>query len=444
MQSLCLLLLSCMVQYSYSYVIACYYQSYATTRILKGRLYAKNIDPFVCTHIIYAFAKVDWDTGLIANGDQKKVKHERNYKQLMTLKVKNPNLKILISVGGSAHEKLRSPFSKMVNTEGGIERFTASAVKFLKAKGFDGLDVDWEYPGYRPKNDKKKEDKQKYTQLIQSLSKALKKEGLLLTLALPNNPKKIDTGFELQKIYPLVDFINVMAYGMTASNRTKTGHHTPIGMYKYNVDLAVTNYTGRGIPGNKLNLGIGMYARTYRLASAKQHGLQAPTNMAKDQVVRGPILRRKSYFTRYEICYKKWTATVTKNPAMCPYSYNLDDLVWASYDDKCSINKKINDYVEGYGLKGIAVWSVDLDDYTGKYCHEGPYPIMNVIKTKLKSLPQNGGKGNFNFDCDMSNDDGDDVQDYYGDALENDGDNFNHYGDFDYEDEDVFDESEEA
>lgn len=68
---------------------------------------------------------------------------------MIGLKRMNPNLKVLVSVTGGPVED--SVFSKMVASAARRQKFIRSAVKFLDAYHFDGIDLDWEFPGSLPK-----------------------------------------------------------------------------------------------------------------------------------------------------------------------------------------------------------------------------------------------------------------------------------------------------
>ncbi len=65
------------------------------------------------------------------------------YSQIMDLKTTNPNVKIMIAVGGHG---VSWQFTTMATTDATIDIFTDEAMAFMRHHGFDGIDMDWEYP----------------------------------------------------------------------------------------------------------------------------------------------------------------------------------------------------------------------------------------------------------------------------------------------------------
>ena len=89
------------------------------------------------------------------------------YERTMEMKKKNGALKISISVGGWNHAS--KGFSDVVASEANMKKFVDQSIAFMRENGFDGLDMDWEYPGVGGDRGSKPEHKHAFTVLIQKL-----------------------------------------------------------------------------------------------------------------------------------------------------------------------------------------------------------------------------------------------------------------------------------
>ncbi|CAB4027262.1 chitinase-3 1, partial [Paramuricea clavata] len=205
----------------------CYYTNWSQYRPAPMKYFPENVDASLCTHIIYAFAK-------IGNGytlQPYEWNDDKMFVRFAEIKRKNPHLKLLLAVGGWNHENGLGKFSPMVKTAQNRKIFIDSSIAFLRKNGFDGFDLDWEYPAGR--GNSPPGDKQRYTALCDELLAAFKKEAaesgkerLLLTAAVPAGHKQIDAGYEVDKIAKSLDWINLMAYDLHGKWDKKTGHHT--------------------------------------------------------------------------------------------------------------------------------------------------------------------------------------------------------------------------
>ena len=141
-----------------------------------------------------------------------------NFNQLKKLKAQNPHLITMISVGGWT---LSSRFSDAALTAASRSKFAASAVAFIRKYSFDGVDIDWEYPGGGglETNVSRPEDKQNFTALLTELRRQLDAAGqqdnrrYYLSIAAPAGPDKI-ANIEPAKIAAVLDWINVMTYDL--------------------------------------------------------------------------------------------------------------------------------------------------------------------------------------------------------------------------------------
>lgn len=99
-----------------------------------------NLNPHLCTHIIYAFANLNGNA--IGVNDQWADIGAGGYSQFVGLKSQNSKLKAMIAIGGATS----AGFSSLVSSTSNINTFVSSVVAFLNQYNFDGLDIDWEYP----------------------------------------------------------------------------------------------------------------------------------------------------------------------------------------------------------------------------------------------------------------------------------------------------------
>jgi chitinase len=198
---------------------------------------------------------------------------------LVELKQKNPGIKTLISVGGWT---LSDPFSQMAADPFSRQNFIQQVISFCDQYQFDGIDLDWEYPGFA-EHSGRPEDKQNFTILLKDLYAEAKnhKPPLLVTIAAPTSPSHYNN-IEADQIHHYLDWINIMAYDFYGAWKggedSVTNHQTPlystqIGNPQFNADSAVNFYLSQGVPEGKLVLGLPLYGRSYAGVSPSVDGL---------------------------------------------------------------------------------------------------------------------------------------------------------------------------
>ncbi len=349
-----------------------------------------NIPAAQVTHINYAFAKIT--NGRIALGDpyadtQKFYPGDSwapgalrgCFHQLQILKKKFTHLKVLISIGGWTWS---GKFSDAVLTAASRRTFAASIVNFLTKYGFfDGVDIDWEYPGGggKPGNISRPQDPKNFTLFLAELRKQLNALGgvtgrkYLLTIAAPADSLKI-ARLETAKLHPLLDWINIMSYDFHGPWKgvpdPVTNFHTPLypvqgdptpAPYRttFNVSRAVHEYLRRGVPREKLNMGLAFYGRGFGGVTGGRNGLFAKYSGPAPM---GTWEKGVFDYTDLKNNYigKAGFQAFRHAEARVPWIYNPSRAVMISYDDPRSITEKAW-YIRSHGLGGAMFWEFSCD-----------------------------------------------------------------------------------
>ena len=147
------------------------------------------------------------------------------------------------------------------------------------------------------------------------------------------------------------------------------------------MEWVVNYWLEKGAPREKLILGIPTYGRTFLLSSSSK---STPGSSAKGTGNAGRFTREAGFLSFYEICEKikrNWTRVYDKEQKV-PYIYKKTE--WVSYDDVNSIKLKAR-YLMDMDLGGAMFWSLDSDDFLGKYCQQGRYPLINAAKSVIEN-----------------------------------------------------------
>ncbi|WP_157247299.1 glycosyl hydrolase family 18 protein [Nonomuraea typhae] len=318
-----------------------------------------------------------------------------NFNQLKKLKAKHPHLKILISLGGWTYSKY---FSDVAATDAARKKFVSSCIDIyikgnlpvVNAAGgpgvaagiFDGIDLDWEWPGAEGHagNHVSPNDKANNTLLIAEFRRQLDALGAQtgkryqLTAFTPADPAKIAAGWDLPNIAPNLDIFNIQGYdfhGAGSDNSWepfRTGHQGNLYLdadspYNpdFSVEKAVNVYLDAGVNPRKLTIGLAYYGRGWKeVAEGGKSGEwqsangAAPGQFAEEAGTRG----YSNLIAGVPGCTVKHDEA-----AVATSCFTGNGGQWWTFDDTWSIGKKTA-WIKSKGLLGAMIWEMSGDTGT--------------------------------------------------------------------------------
>merc|ERR1712013_630283 len=330
-------------------VVLCYFESWATYRWGDGFFDVESIDPFICTHMIYTFAGLNNETFKIQPLDEYNDLYDNwgkgAYDRFTRMKLYNPGLKTLLAIGG--WNEGSTSYSNMALTSERRATFIQSAVDLLLKHGFDGLDMDWEYPGGRDDSEGRPEDKENFGALLREIREEFDKHSLMLTAAVSAGFSTVDQGLDVPTMASTLDYINIMTYDYHGwwKGHAFTGHNSPLygspqedeedsPGYRENIEFTINYYLDAGAKRSQILLGMAAYGRGFELCDPETNGLYA---CATGGIEPGPWTQAAGYWGYNEICHNdvldsdQWTI-VRDQYIMAPYAFQGRH--WIGYDDE--------------------------------------------------------------------------------------------------------------
>ncbi|RDA96273.1 putative chitinase [Ophiocordyceps camponoti-saundersi (nom. inval.)] len=335
------------------------------------------------THVMYAFAKVEANGNVKTRDYYAQVDPSKNeefvqgkWEQLFEFKKQNPHIKTLLSIGGwlggeGAPEQVE--FATGASTEENRNRFAETATQLMLDGGFDGLDVDWEYP-------RKPEEAEDHALLMEAIRNKLNaleashnNHHFLLTAAIAAGSHGHGQ-LKFSRLIPVLDYWYVMAYDYFYSTSSRAWH--PANLYRsssnpastdFSTDEGIRDLLANNVPASKMVLGIPSYAHTISGGISLGEAMEGK-NFA------GPIPVRQ--------LDPKLKVDCDDEIVACSAMDAKENKLYL-FDTVETIVKKV-DYVKKQDLAGTFFWEISHD-------HPGDKALYVAAAKQLENLESSSG-----------------------------------------------------
>ncbi|PNH64228.1 hypothetical protein VD0001_g8902 [Verticillium dahliae] len=335
-----------------------YYQSWNVRDRRCNKVSPSQLDTTGYTHLFYSFAFIDPKTFRITPAHSDDDSMMREFTKLS----QDGKLQTWIAIGGfdfsNPEVATHTTWSDMVSTKANRAAFIASVKEYMDTYGFQGVDLDWEYPGAPERGGRKLADVRNFPMLLREMRAAYGSSyGISLTLAPDYWYLR---WFDAKAMEPSVDFFGFMAYDLHGSWDADV---LALGKkVRGQADIReIANNTiplwFDGLDPKKINFGLAMYGRGYTLADPKCNQLLCPFSGPSKPA---PCTAFGGVMSLVEI------KQLIKERGITP-QYLADSMMkqitwddqWIGYDDEETFAAK-QAFADGMCFGGTMVWSIDF------------------------------------------------------------------------------------
>ncbi|KAJ3310967.1 Endochitinase 1 [Boothiomyces sp. JEL0838] len=324
------------------------------------------------THLNYGFSPLINANLVIGDPTPAEI---AKYNDLLALKKTYPSLSVGMTFGGDIVDI--SPMSKACATDSARTTFATSTVQWTRKYGFDGIDIDWEFPGDTNRGGTAN-DPANFVLCMKALRDAIEaeqipsgKSKLWLSAALPGGAGW-GSHYQVDKSIQYVDWFNIMAYNIQGTWFSVAQCSAPLydpfrgkGNTGNDIDAAVKYFVGQsGNQPGKFNLGMSFWGIAYVLQNPSNNQLGLADTFTGNQKLAnpGPCSQQPGYMAYFEtvqLLQQNNPQTSLDPKGDCKYfTYNTDQLV--AYEDPDTIKVKVQ-YALDQKLGGVSIWGMDSD-----------------------------------------------------------------------------------
>ena len=342
---------------------------------------ASNIDFTTVTHVIHFSLIPNSDGSLNSSANSLSVAFSSD----LITRAHAAGQKALICIGGASTESGFQSAASAANRA----NFVANLVNFMTARGYDGIDVDWEALPVSDFN--------LFTNLVVDLRGALDKLSphKLLTVAAGAYPVYGDPPNSSSAMYASLqsqfDQINIMTYDLSGPyDGWITWFNSPIydggtrfvssGGLVPSIDGAVNNFLANGVAAAKLGIGVPFYGYIWSGGSGgtvPSGGVTRP----RQSWTTAPSFTSVNYNTIVSSYFQSNSYFWDTNGQAAYLSITNGGNKFISYDDPYACQAKVS-YARNRGLGGVMVWELALDYFPARPAGLRS-PLLQSLKQSL-------------------------------------------------------------
>ena len=347
----------------------------------SGNFYPSMMLPKYITHLNFAFLDLDSNGDIVLTDEYADfqiatlpelsgLSYAEPYAgvlgALFILKLKNPHLKVGVSVGGWGRD---ANFPIVSADKNKRENFANNIVKFIEYLGYDFVDIDWEYPSTSADTENftlfLKAIREKLDALEQKLGKHYE-----LSIAMSASPTMMDK-IQYDKVLQIVDFANMMTYDLAGGYNSYTAHHTALYTNeaynhqtmdaRYSADLCIRHLEekyGSSIDMKKVLVGVAPYNRGW--AGVKNDGLDPDNPGLYASANPNSFEENIGIYQIPELMKQLALNEYFDEKAKAAYYYSPTNGIFLTIDNEKSATAKGN-YVRDKDLGGLIAWEASLD-----------------------------------------------------------------------------------
>jgi len=351
------------------------------------------------------------------------------YSAIVGMKSKNPKLKVIISIGGWNFPS--NFYSGMVSDSTSRAHFIKSCQNFMSSYGFDGVDLDWEFPNSPARTDEVKitcqqfdetkddggqaSDGANFVELVKEMRAAFGTDGII-TVASQADMKK--AGWEdIAGLAQYIDMFNLMSYDYTVSDIADSPITAPnenlypppasTGIWNDSVATTIEGYIAAGIPPSKMSVGVAYYGHAWYVpgltseADWCQYGLKATIQgkccgpfaqtygalYGQYSQLCGTYMYSEIQKAGFTTCFNNVTQSAIGYAEKAGTDGYTAAGVWISYQDPTTV-KAIVDFAKIKGLGGAFAFDISMDSMTnGQFSYELTKEIAQLEAQNITTTP---------------------------------------------------------